>query len=101
MKETDIENIKRILDHFGSNNQIYKTIEELAELQKALVELLQHPENENVSKKISNIKEEIVDVLIMLKQLQFMFWFKDVELYNMTSEKIEKTFEKYNIKKEK
>lgn len=53
--------VQKIADHYGKNNQILKSIEEMAELQQAL--LKGEPKH---------IAEEIADVEIMLEQLKYL-----------------------------
>ena len=52
------KNTKKILEYYGEESQAFKTIEELAELQRAIVRM-----------DLDNIHEEIADVLIMVSQL--------------------------------
>lgn len=52
------KNTKKILEHYGEESQAFKTIEELAELQRAIARM-----------DLDNIHEEIADVLIMISQL--------------------------------
>lgn len=55
---------------FGAKNQSIKSVEEMSELTK---ELLKYEDYERFYDDISNITEEIADVLIMIKQLMLMF----------------------------
>lgn len=76
-----MKRIKKILDHYGGENQIRKTIEELDELKEAL------EERHNVE----HILEECADVMIMLNQLSLIYDF-DKEMANVMMEyKIERT----------
>ena len=53
-----------ILEHYGSENQLLKTIEEMAELNREIVNVL--------TNKPSEIEEEIADVSVMLLQLRIL-----------------------------
>lgn len=55
--------LRKAIDHYGKDNQVKKSIEEMAELTKALCK-----------GDVENIKEEIADVQIMLYQLQMIFY---------------------------
>ena len=72
---------KKILDHYGAENQIRKTIEELDELKEAL----------EGGHNTEHILEECADVMIMLNQLSWIYDF-DKEMTNVMMEyKIERT----------
>lgn len=78
---TIMKKIKKILDHYGEEHQIRKTIEELDELKEALEE--RH--------NIEHILEECADVMIMLNQLSLIYDF-DKSMTNVMMEyKIERT----------
>ena len=63
MTEQEIEqNIQKIADNYGLDNQLNKTIEECAELIQALVKLESR----------ENTIEEMADVQIMLKQMLYL-----------------------------
>ncbi len=63
MTEQEIEqNIQKIADYYGLDNQLNKTIEECAELIQALVKLESR----------ENTIEEMADVQIMLKQMLYL-----------------------------
>ena len=62
MKEQTEQNIQKIADYYGLDNQLNKTIEECAELIQALVKLESR----------ENTIEEIADVQIMLKQMLYL-----------------------------
>lgn len=59
--------IKEIVDHFGIDLQKFVACEEMAELIQALSKNVRGQDN------LENIKEEIVDVQIMLDQLRYIF----------------------------
>lgn len=55
------------LEEFGFENQMLKSIEELAELQRAIAGAIVAPSDRD------NVHEEIADVEIMMAQLRLMF----------------------------
>jgi NTP pyrophosphatase (non-canonical NTP hydrolase) len=59
-----VDAYEKILNHYGQESQILKTIEELGELTTALSRSLNGRED------IDNIAEEIADVEIMLEQMK-------------------------------
>ncbi len=71
--------IKKILLHFGNKNQKKKVIEELSELIKAIIK-----DNRK------NIIEEIADVEIMLEQLKMIYLIDFHEIQSIKDEKIKK-----------
>ena len=62
----DFKKTVAILEHYGRENQKLKTLEELAELQEAIL----HDINKG---KPFGILEELADVYIMLSQLQLIY----------------------------
>ena len=66
---------KHAIDKFGMNNQIIKTMEELAELQ---VELAKFFDMTNKEFDSETILEEIADVEIMIEQLKIIFDCRDI-----------------------
>ena len=69
------EKAKEILKHRGEKNQILKALEEMAELQNALL----HSMDGRGS--VSDVREELADVCLMAKQLQIIF--------NLTDDRLE------------
>ena len=58
-----------LIDHYGTLNQKLIAIEEMAELQKAIVKHIRQESEEN----INSVIEEIADVQVMLEQLKMIF----------------------------
>ena len=58
-----------LIDHYGTLNQMLIAIEEMAELQKAIVKHIRQESEEN----INSVIEEIADVQVMLEQLKMIF----------------------------
>jgi len=78
IKQQVEENIQKIADYYGCDNQTNKTIEECAEVIQALVKLKyseeMYEDEYDIARK--NVIEEMADVQIMLKQ---MFYLLDCE----------------------
>lgn len=58
-----------LIDHYGTLNQKLIAIEEMAELQKAIVKDIRQNSKENTDA----VVEEIADVQVMLEQLKMIF----------------------------
>lgn len=74
--------ILKALEHFGFNRQKVKAVEELGELQNAILRDLDGRGNYN------NIVEEIADVEIMLIELKAMYEIPPSEIEEMKAKKI-------------
>ena len=72
---------------FGTDNQLKKVLEELAELQTELSRM--------GTDRVDYVKilEEYVDVLMMLEQLYLIVGFKDVIVHMMFAKKLDKQLE--------
>ena len=70
------ENIKTIADYYGEENQIDKTIEEMAELTQALIKY-KHSGGDLFK---GQVIEEIADVKIMIEQLEYLLKVSDEAL---------------------
>ena len=95
MPNVDTEVLNKAIDHFGTPEQIDKTIEELSELQKALLKERYARMTDNHNEAISNVCEELADAIIMLNQLEIIFTeryhaFRREELQRMIDFKIER-----------
>lgn len=70
------ENIKKIADHYGYEEQSRQLIEEMAELTQAINKLWRAEKNEAGTEKIiecwEKVVEEIADVDIMLDQIKYL-----------------------------
>ncbi|NCD07285.1 MAG: hypothetical protein EOL97_14325 [Spirochaetia bacterium] len=67
MKQIDYELYKKAIIKYGSYNQIIKSVEELTELNKELLD------NSFGADNIEHISEEMADVEIMLEQLKIIY----------------------------
>lgn len=69
---------QRIINHYGENHQLAKTVEELTELIHVIARRLQSGEWDKVS-----LYEEMADVYVMLDQLKLIFTKEEaVSLYD-------------------
>lgn len=58
-----------LIDHYGTNHQQDISIEEMSELQKAIIKHRRNPNEETLDAVI----EEIADVSVMLEQLKMIY----------------------------
>ena len=69
MTETQLEVLVKAIKTFGCDNQSDIAIEEMGELIKAIIKHRRY----RTAETLDNLKEEIADVQIMVRQLQFMY----------------------------
>ena len=79
----DTEVLDRAIHKFGTLTQIDKAIEEMSELTKALIKERHARMTEEHMQAISQVEEELADVIITLNQLIMIFG----ELYNAVPRK--------------
>lgn len=99
----NFEKLKKIALHFGVNNQIEKTKEELKELKEALEEfelykICPSSNLDGVSKKRKHIIEEIADVYIMLEQIKYIFNIEEENVKEIERCKIDRTLKRIEEK---
>ena len=85
--------LQKAINWYGADKQMLIAIEELSELQKAIVKWFRKPTEETKS----DISEEMADVYVMLKQLEIMHK-NDTEVQKNIDYKIKRLQER--IKKE-
>lgn len=94
-----------LINHYGKRNQVDVAIEEMSELVKALIKERRINDNGTIdcnSKSIrktecqNDIREEIVDVFVMLEQLKILFNLKNDELEERMLDKIDRQIERVN-----
>lgn len=78
----DDELLHKAILYNGGETQVLVAVEELSELQKELLKNVNRGEDN-----LDHIKEELVDVLIMVRQLVFIYGFGLSELNKIASEK--------------
>ena len=81
----DDETLFQALQQFGFNRQVLVAVEELSELQKELLKNINREQNNR-----DHIKEELVDVLIILRELVLLYDFSEKELNTVATEKMER-----------
>lgn len=81
----DDETLFQAIQQFGFDKQALVAVEELSELQK---EILKNVNRKQINR--HNVKEELVDVLIMLRQLVLIYDFMPEELNKIANEKMER-----------
>ena len=82
-----IEKIKKIIDRYGTQHQLYKAAEELSELQTILLQ----DANQNGKVPLARIIEEIADVYVMLKQVEVIYYIDSREVEPVIEYKINRT----------
>lgn len=85
MIDYDDEILFQAIQRFGFDKQALVAVEELSELQKEILKSVNRRQNNR-----DHLKEELVDVLIMLRQLILIYDFTDKELNTVANEKIER-----------
>ena len=81
----DDETLFQALQQFGFNRQVLVAVEELSELQKELLKNINRNQNNR-----DHVKEELVDVLIILRELVLLYDFSENELNKVANEKMER-----------
>lgn len=77
------------MEYYGVEKQLGIWIEELSELTKALCKYQRHKlEGENIWEDISNIKDEVTDVVVCLDQIRTNFIFTDDKLIDNYAYKV-------------
>lgn len=77
--------LSKAIDTFGAEKQTLVAVEELSELQKELLKNVNRGEDN-----LDHIKEEIVDVIIMIKQLVLIYGFTDEDLDKIMNYKLKR-----------
>lgn len=85
------ERLIQIIKRNGFKRQIDKAVEEMAELQKAL---MKHKYCETDTEEVLG---ELADCFIMLKQVQYLLCISDEKLKQRMEYKINRTLERYDI----
>ena len=69
--------LEKAIKHFGVENQMMQTMEELSELSVAISKCLRYKDDIEAR---NNLVEEVADVLIMIDQLKIIMNIKDYEI---------------------
>ena len=81
----DDETLFQAIQKFGFDKQALVAVEELSELQKEILKSVNRRQNNR-----DHLKEELVDVLIMLRQLVLIYDFMPEELNKIADVKIKR-----------
>lgn len=81
--------MRRIIEHYGQEKQLVKTIEESGEFVQAIAKYINSP----TAHHLACIKEEMADLLIMLEQTAIILNIKKSEIELTKEYKLERTFE--------
>lgn len=92
---------RRVIDHYGTENQLFQLDEELAELIKAVNKWRR---NRGLAEKypayVGDVAEEIADVEIMLDQLKIILNIYDTEIYDYKCRKLQRLRERLDEDRE-
>lgn len=83
------EVLRQAIDTYGSISQEEMAIEEMSELTKAIVKRRRARDKDGYQRAMSNITEEMADVIIMLTQL-LMFYGNRKEVQRAVDEKVKR-----------
>lgn len=83
--DLDDELLSKAIQQFGFDKQELVAVEEMAELQKEILKSVNRGQNNR-----DHLKEELVDVLIMLRQLVLIYDFIPEDLNKIAAGKMEK-----------
>ena len=86
--------LRKIIAHFGDMNQIFKLMEELAELIRALaIAIARHGLNPDSILGDKEVQTEMVDVVLLLKQFGTIGWLQ-IAMNQEAEVKIDRTIER-------
>lgn len=86
--------VETIAEHFGMDNQMIKTAEELSELIQVICKI----QAEGITiESYQNLVEEVADVEIMLERIKYLHEIPESEIEETKKEKIERTIGRHEI----
>ena len=95
------ENLWKIIEHYGINNQQRKLEEEVFELQEAIMELQHYEEyacdfdyQTTLKKQKEHIAEELADVMVILEQFKRYYNISDDEIEKIKEFKVKRQLER-------
>ena len=91
--EDNMEILKKAIKHYGVENQMIQTMEELSELSVAISKCLRYKDDIEAR---NNLVEEVEDALIMIDQLKIIMDIKDYELECYRQYKLERLERRIN-----
>lgn len=71
--------IEQIADYYGLSNQLDMAIEEGAELTQAICKSRRAKDEAEYKKTCENLKEELADLIVVAKQLRYLFGKDDID----------------------
>ena len=89
--------LEKAIKHYGVENQIMQSIEEIAELIQAISKCIRYKDDIEAR---NNLVEEVEDVLIMIDQLKIIMDIKDYELECYRQYKLERLERRIENEKE-
>lgn len=94
------EELLKIINHYGVNNQQRKLQEEVFELQEAIIQseypyISRSNKNDDINRiEKSHIAEEIADVMVLLEQFILYYDISKDTLYSIFESKIDRTIKR-------
>lgn len=85
------ERLIKIIEYNGAKRQVDKAIEEMGELQQALMK------HRYDCTGFKNVWDELVDCFIVLNQLQYIYDLPEKKLLRRIEDKINRTLDRYNL----
>lgn len=102
MKTIDLlnkEDFEKIVEYYGMREQLKYFQSEVFELNEAILANRYDTEGATIDGYVEHIREEIADVMVMLKQFQYYFEIPDEEIKSVMKFKVDRQLER--IAKEK
>lgn len=93
------EDLLKIINHYGPLNQQKYIHSEYFELDEAIFDF-EYGENQNGKLLRKHIAEEIADIMVMLKQLQYYYKIGDEYVEEVMKEKIDRQLERIKNEQE-
>lgn len=84
------EDLLKIINHYGIDKQLKYIHSEYYELDEAIISLENDEEKFNAVFDKSHIAEEIADVMVMLKQIQYYYYIEDEIIKDIMKHKIDR-----------
>ena len=88
------EDCLKIIEHYGVNHQQRKLAEEVFELQEAIFANWYDTDGVTDVGYVEHIREEIADVMVILKQIQYYYEIPDEEIEDVMKYKVQRTLKR-------
>lgn len=92
------KDLLKIINHYGIRNQLKYIHSEYFELDEAVMSV-EFSSSIMMTIDIKHIVEEIADIQVMLKQIQYYYGITDDEIRNVMQEKIERQLQRISEEK--